>query len=327
MKNLIDRIGLNTSLETLSKNICKKYNLGNFKSNKIITVGYEDFNYILETNKGKYCIKIFNKNRTNQDCKNYIDRIELSSKINVNSPKIYKYKESALVSIKIKENTYRFCVFEYIDGNSFFDLNEIPTENEIKEIIRQMAIIHNSKLESNFIYDMWTITNYKKEFQLKSKYLNQEDLKILKKLYNKYEKVKLELLPYSFVHGDIISTNVLKDKNNKLWIIDYAVSNYLPRIVDLAVSSCNLCLNPNNKEETQYKIKFILNEYQKYNKLTNYEKKILPLFFDLANAMGILQTCYQNAIGNESEENDFWLNESRKGLEFSDKDFWNNIFK
>ena len=33
---------------------------------------------------------------------------------------------------------------------------------------------------------------------------------------------------------------VMKDNNGKLWIIDFAVSNYMPRIVDLAVSSCNL---------------------------------------------------------------------------------------
>lgn len=325
MNDLNERINLNVDLTLISKEICQNYNLGKFISNNIITVGYEDFNYILVSSTGKYCIKIFNKNRTDNDCEKYIDRIELSNKLEVNSPKALNINNELLYNLNLNNQKYRICVFEYIDGHSFFELDEIPNKEEIKDIIKQMSIIHNSELESEFIYDCWTITNFDKEFEDKKRYVNDNDLKTLEKVYERFSKVDLHKLPYSFVHGDIISTNVLKDKNNKLWIIDYAVSNYLPRIVDLAVSSCNLCLDPNNEYNTKEKISFIISEYQKYNKLTDYEKEVLPIFFDLANAMGILQTCYQNGIGNYSNENDFWLNESRKGLEFSTQEFWNDI--
>ena len=53
------RIGLNTDLKNISEQICNKYNLGNFVSNELITIGYEDYNYYLTTSKGKYCVKIF----------------------------------------------------------------------------------------------------------------------------------------------------------------------------------------------------------------------------------------------------------------------------
>ena len=119
----------------------------------------------------------------------------------------------------------------------------------------------------------------------------------------------------------------MKDNNGKLWIIDFAVSNYLPRIVDLAVSSCNLCLNPESIKETKSKTKMILKEYEKYNKLTDYEKEVFPIFFDIANAMGSLQISYLISQGKASEEDKFWYNESEKGLEFSDKNFWNGIFE
>ena len=69
---------------------------------------------------------------------------------------------------------FRLCVFEYVDGKSFYDLNEIPTEKEIKNIISQMAQIHNAKLESDFIYDKWTITNFIKEYEEKGKYLDSK---------------------------------------------------------------------------------------------------------------------------------------------------------
>lgn len=177
----------------------------------------------------------------------------------------------------------------------------------------------NSKEATDFIYDKWAIINFVKEFQNKKQYLNGNDYKKLEELYNRFLQVDIEKLPKAFVHGDIISTNVMKDKNNKLWIIDFAVSNYVPRIIDLAVSSCNLCLDAENKENTKKKVKMILEEYQKYNKLTDYELEQFPLFFDIANAMGILQISHLNTLGELSEEDKFWYDESEKGLEFSNE--------
>ena len=322
-----DRINLNTNLENISKEICKKYNLDDYISDELILVGYEDFNYILNTTKGKYCVKIFNKERTNKDVNNYIDRIELASTLNINTPKVYRVKNNYLQIIDINNNQYRLCVFEYVNGKSFYDLNEIPTEKEIKEIIKQMVYIHNAKLDSEYIYDKWTITNFIKEYKDKKNYLDKKYIDIFNKLTNRLKKVDFNKLVYSFVHGDIISSNVMKDKNNKLWIIDFAVSNYLPRIVDLAVTSCNLCLNPNSKAKTIESTKMILEEYQKYIKLNEYELETFPLFYDLANAMGILQISYLNSIGEASDEDKFWLEESEKGLSFSDNNFWNSIIK
>ena len=249
-----DGINLNTDLNIISKQICRNYDLGEYISDTIITVGYEDFNYILETTKGKYCVKIFNKERTDEDCKNYIDRIELASEIDINTPKLYKANSESECIVEVNGIKFRLCVFEYINGSSFFDLEIIPNEDEIKEIIRQMAIIHKQQLNSEFIYDKWAIVNFIEEFEDKKIYLSKEDYKKLSELLAKFKNIDMKSLPYAFTHGDIISTNVMRDNNGKLWIIDFAVSNCLPRIVDLAVSSCNLCLNPDSIEETKSKI-------------------------------------------------------------------------
>lgn len=325
LEEFYERINLKSELSDLSKVICEKYNLGQYISEELILVGYEDFNFILSTSIGKFCVKIFNKDRTYEDVKKYIDRIELANSLNINTPKVYNWNNSTLCEIVLNDTKFRLCVFQYIDGKSFYDLNEIPTETEIKNIIEQMAHIHNAKLESDFIYDKWTITNFVKEYVEKGKYLDNKYNKIFESLVHKIASVKFEKLPTSFVHGDIISSNVMKDKSNKLWIIDFAVSNYLPRIVDLAVTSCNLCLNPESIDKTILSTKMILEEYQKYNKLTDYELDCFPLFYDLANAMGILQISYLNSLGETSEEDKFWLTESEKGLSFSTQDFWKSI--
>lgn len=324
-KEFKDRINLNTDLSNISKQICRQYKLGDYISDSIITVGYEDFNYRLETSKGKYCVKIFNRQRSDEECKNYIDRIELASSLNINTPQLYKVGEKGEYDIKYNNVKYRLCVFDYIDGESFFDLGIIPNEDEIREIIWQMAIIHKATLKSDFIYDKWAIINFEQEMKEKAQYLSEEDRSRLNKLLDEFKKIDMNKLPKAFVHGDIISTNVMKDNNDKLWIIDFAVSNHLPRVIDLAVSACNLCLDANSKEDTARKTKMILDEYQKYNKLTDYEKEQFPIFFDIANAMGILQITYLSTSGEISEEDKFWYDESEKGLEFSDADFWKEV--
>ena len=325
LEEFYDRINLKSDLSDLSKVICKKYNLGQYISEEIILVGYEDFNFILTTDTGKFCVKVFNKERTSEDVQKYIDRIELANSLNINTPKVHNFNNGILCEIALNNVKFRLCVFQYIDGKSFYDLNEIPTETEIKNIIEQMAHIHNAKLESDFIYDKWTITNFVKEYEEKEKYLNNKYNEVFKSLAHKIADVKFEELPTSFVHGDIISSNVMKDSRHKLWIIDFAVSNYLPRIVDLAVTSCNLCINPESIDKTISSTKMILEEYQKYNKLTDYELECFPLFYDLANAMGILQISYLDSLGEISEEDKFWLTESEKGLSFSTPDFWESI--
>ncbi len=325
LEEFYERINLKSELSDLSKIICEKYQFGQYISEKLILVGYEDFNFILSTSIGKFCVKIFNKDRTYEDVKKYIDRIELANSLNINTPKVYNCANSTLCEIVLNDTKFRLCVFQYIDGKSFYDLNEIPTQAEIKNIIEQMSRIHNAKLESDFIYDKWTITNFAKEYAEKGKYLDNKYNKIFESLVHKIVSVKFEELPTSFVHGDIISSNVMKDTSNKLWIIDFAVSNYLPRIVDLAVTSCNLCLNPESIDKTIESTKMILTEYQKYNKLTDYEFACFPLFYDLANAMGILQISYLNSLGEASEEDAFWLSESEKGLSFSTPNFWKNV--
>ena len=141
------------------------------------------------------------------------------------------------------------------------------------------------------------------------------------------QDVDLSKLPHSFVHGDIISSNVIKDEDDKLWIIDFAVSNYLPRIIDLVVTGDNLCLDPNSKENTIKNFKLIISEYEKYNKLTDYEKEIIPLFYDIGNAMGILQINALKQNGEYSEEDEYWLKVSGQGLKYSDSKFWSEIFE
>lgn len=52
-----------------------------------------------------------------------------------------------------------------------------------------------------------------------------------------------------------------------------------------------------------------------------YELECFPLFYNLANAIGILQISYLNSLGETSKEDAFCLSKSEKGLSFSTQYF------
>ena len=81
----------------------------------------------------------------------------------------------------------------------------------------------------------------------------------------------------------------------------------------------NLCLIKDSEEKTIKNISLLLNEYNKYNKLTDYELECFTTFYELANAMHIMCTLYISKTDGESEENNYWYNEGMVGLSYSDK--------
>lgn len=319
------RIGLNTDLQNISKKICESYNLGDFISNELIPIGYEDYNYYLTTSSGKYCVKIFSKIRTEEDVKNYLDRIKAVANSEINAPKPLMVNNDITLSLDYDGNHYDICVFEYINGKNYFELREKPSKDVIKEIARQTAMINNLDLKPVFIYDTWAIVNFAKEYNQKREYLSDDYKDEFDRLLVELNNIDFTNLPKAFVHGDIISTNVMLDENEKVWIIDFAVSNYLPRIIDLAVIACNMCLDEKSKDNTYENIALLINEYNKYNQLTEYELKVFGIFYRLANAMHILQPQYIIKTDGDSDENQYWLNEGIIGYSYSEDESFEKI--
>ncbi len=209
----------------------------------------------------------------------------------------------------------------------FFELGEKPSKDVIKEIARQTAIINNLEIKPDFIYDTWAIVNFEDEYKEKRKYLADNYKEEFDKLLIELKNIDFNKLPKAFVHGDIISTNVMIDSNSKVWIIDFAVSNYLPRIIDLAVITCNMCLDESSKENTYENIALLIGEYNKYNQLTEYELQTLGTFYKLANAMHILQTQYIIKMDGDSEENQYWLNEGIVGYSYSEDEEFSKMIQ
>lgn len=68
-------------INILSDLVCKEYNLGELKSTFVIEIGYEDFNAVITTIKGKYLMKVFRNSRSDQEVMACINRSWTAEKI------------------------------------------------------------------------------------------------------------------------------------------------------------------------------------------------------------------------------------------------------
>ncbi|MFC1722979.1 phosphotransferase [Nanoarchaeota archaeon] len=307
------RIGFNGDLKEISKALCTDFDLGDFLDHKIILIGYEDFNFSLKTSTGMFFVKIFSNKRTLEDCKRNVDVIIKSLEAGVSVPKLYSSEQGYLHLLM--NQTLRLCVMEFIEGEDFFTSKAKITHEDILSVAHQASLIDTIDVKPPKIYDSWAITNFLLEFEKKSKYLEKEDLKIINPLVEQFKNLKIETLPHCFAHGDIIRTNVIKDKNEKIWIVDFSVSNHYPRIQEMAVLACDILFNKDDKEESEKNLKDALEEYQKTTKLTQRELEFLPIYIKLAHAMHVLGATYEKKVKkNESEENDYFLEIGKSGL-------------
>ena len=122
-------------------------------------------------------------------------------------------------------------------------------------------------------------------------------------------------LPHAFVHGDLIKTNLMEDKRGGIFIIDFAVANYQPRIIELAVLFNDTFFDKDSSEKTKEYFSLALSEYQKHTSLTKYELDTLPILIKAGHSMHLLRANYEKVVNkNNSKENDYFLQLGAAGL-------------
>ncbi len=315
METFESRINLDFPLEVLAKKVCTAYSLGEFFNCKIITTGYEDFNFILNTASGKFVVKIFSKSRTFAIAKNLLNRLEVAYNNGISCPKIIKTKANKnLLSLKFNKIKFNLFVMEYIDGEDFFAQNAELEINELEFVAKELAKLNSIDYNPPFIYDQWAIINFEKEYNKNIHFLDNNIKPLINKAYSLFKSIKFDKLSYGFVHGDIIKTNIIKRHDKKLFLIDFSVSNFQPKIVDIAISVCELCTNK-NKKQTQLRTQKFIESYESISPLNNYDKECLKIFMICHEALSVLETTREKiAENNNSHENNMFYENSLNDL-------------
>lgn len=309
-RSIFERINNANNIEDISKIICKNYKIGEYVKHKIIEVGYEDFNVVLDSTNGKYFVKILNKERTDEECIRLANIYYTARNNGINVPKIYKFNEELILTIDIDKTKLRIILMEYIDGANMYELGRNLTLEEIEEVAQQAAKINRIDFNVNPYYDEWTLTNFKSEYEKKRNLICEEDKEIVDKVYKEFLNIDFEKLPKSYIHGDIMNANLIKDKD-KIWLIDFSTVNYLPRIIELVVIAYGICIY-NDREDSIKRLNYFLNKYNEINEITQIELDLFCPILNTMGAMSLMQSSFIKANGENFIENQYWLDKGKE---------------
>ncbi len=295
--------------------LCKAYQIGELLNFSIIAVGYEDCNVCIETSNGNYVAKIFSKERSQDDIVRYSTIMEKALTAGVNHPQLMKTLSDEVVHLDKDAGGISMVLMKFISGKTFFELNRSPNEDELRQIIEQAVKINRIDYHPSYLFGSWAIPNINVMFDNVKQFISHDDLGLVKRAISIYEKIPTNDLPQCFVHGDFTKANVLKGDDGKIYILDFSVSNWYPRIQELAVISANLLHDGNDQASLNNRISLVLSEYEKLNPLNIEEKQYLYAYSLAGVAMEFMGAHLEKYIkGNDSKETDYWLNLGRDGL-------------
>lgn len=307
-----DRLSYTGDLEPVIRRLCEMYGIGTPNNHSVIGVGYEDCNVIIDTEQDRFMAKMFAKTRMPDEIVRYTGNMQKVVEAGVHHPELVRTPTGEMA---YTDSGITLVLMRFVEGKTFFELDRLPNDEERKAIIEQAAKINSIDYKPPYLFDSWAIPNIRVMFNKVVKFIQPDDLRLVEQAMQQYEAIPFDELPHAFVHGDIIKTNTVKGDDGRIYVIDFSVANWYPRIQELAVIAANLLHDDKDQGSLKEKCELIANEYSGFNPLTDQERKYL---YDYALAgvamefMGSHQEKYLN--GNDGEENDYWFNLGREGL-------------
>ena len=186
-----------------------------------------------------------------------------------------------------------------------FKSKKEPTTENIKLIIKQIALIHKSKFKPHGIYDIWTPDHFVDEYSKKSRFLTKEEKELLGPVALKMKKVNLTKCIKATIHKDIQGSNVLVNKKDDIRIIDFSVMDYGPIVLELAIFIALFVINPwqDTPQIAKEKYDLVINEYQKYRKLKPCDLSIIPTLVLTTYGANTLPARYEYEVkGNKKRK-------------------------
>jgi Ser/Thr protein kinase RdoA (MazF antagonist) len=269
----VARAGFTGDGGQLINDIANVYSLGPILNAKVLEIGYEDCNILLETNKRKFNAKIFAKFRSPAQIERYVSIMQVAIEGGVHHPYLNRTRDGK--NVFVHSSGASMVLLDFIDGLTYFDTKTIPTDKELLLIMQETVKINALPIRPEFLFDAWAVPNIHKMYGLVHKYLNVEDVNLVEFAIERYNKINISKLPTCFTHSDIYSSNVIKDNKGKIWIIDFAVANVYPRVQELSVIAAML-LHGNKYKNLQSQIKTTVDAYlSRGGKLNDYENFII----------------------------------------------------
>jgi Ser/Thr protein kinase RdoA (MazF antagonist) len=306
-----DKLDFNGDINSVLTAACRAYGVGELVGYDVIKTGYEDCNIKIKTARGRYLCKIFASYRTSA----YIARHGLI---------MQKIMSAGIAHprLHMAENSYLFLhsglsilMMDWIDGLTFYEMGRTPDDSELNLICAQAAKINGMKFDNlPSAEDSCEVDNISDLYDDVAPFISDKhEHKIITDIVSDYKNIPFAQLPVSFVHADLIGTNIIKSDKKEIYIIDFGVARMYSRIVELAVIIGRMMImNGCGLDENTGKVAAA---YSKYSKLLDAEIAALPKYARAATASMFLWAYHQKFVKkNNSPETNFWLNMARNSI-------------
>lgn len=314
MKKIFERIGKEIDLKQLSQEICKVYQLGEYCTHTIIEVGIDDLSYYLWTKKGKYVVKNLNIDKTLKEVDRFIKQYDIIMRNSIKAPNLLLNHGKHILLTELEGILIHSCVMECIDGQDLFSSKKRITNIEIDQLVEIMIALHHIKDKLEIEYDLWSFMKFDKVYQLVKPHIDKTQE--MEKLLQKYKQINFSIFPTCYIHGDLISTNIMRSQKGELSLIDFTSSGTGIRILDIVKVINSVIFNYEKIGESKEQIEYFLEQYQKKEKLSKEELGYLPFLLQVDSHTSVMLAEYEkekNQIDNQ--ENEFWIANDKKLIE------------
>ena len=241
--------------------ISKSYQLNKIIKFKGIKKGIENTNYLLETDKKKLILTIFEKRVKKKDLPFFMNLMSELNQRNIICPNPLKNKKGQYLS-KIKGKPA--CIVSFVKGKDKTKLNN----QNCFEIGKNIAKFHKAATKIKlFRHNSMSVTklNYLlKSIKIKSSKMSSRIIPILYKNLKDIKKEWPKNLPNGIIHGDLFIDNIFFNKNNFSGFIDFYFSSNDYLMYEIAICINALCFDKKDN-------KFIINHKKIKNLIDGYE--------------------------------------------------------
>ena len=256
--------------------IISNYNLGKMKKFEGIKEGIENTNYLVETDKGKFILTIYEK-RVNSDDLPFFSKLmlELSNK-NFICPKPILNKNNKYIN---DLDAKKFMLVSYLEGKSKTNLSPDNCGLVGKQTARLHEITKNFNFKRN---NDLSVDSWRKIFnQVKDKCnsIHPDLPKLIETNLKDVEKGWPEDLPKGIIHADLFHDNIFFKNNNFSGFIDFYFSCNDFYAFEIAICFNALCFDGINENLSfnVTKAKKFFDGYDQVRKISNEEKKYIKV--------------------------------------------------
>ena len=256
--------------------IISNYNLGNMKNYKGIKEGIENTNYLVETDKGKFILTIYEKRVNKYDLPFFSKlMLELSNKKFI-CPKPILNKNNEYIS---DLGSKKFMLVSYLEGKSKTNLSP----DDCSSIGKQAARLHEITKNFNFNRNNdLSVKSWRKIFdQVKDKCnsIHPDLPKLIEINLKDVEEGWPENLPKGIIHGDLFHDNIFFKNDNFSGFIDFYFSCNDFYAFEIAICFNALCFDGINENLSfnVTKAKKFFDGYDQVRKISGEEKNYIKV--------------------------------------------------